>query len=164
LSAIEKLSDALADPRFVSTPEDNVDALICGKYRPILEKEFGIRFAPEPVADRFSYELLLPVAPTFGFHGLSNMWRYVDGDKMVELIGLVDPYVFRGPQFVILILNYALQCKFAMVEQLYAAMRKQVAHEDAVAVFRVALKQPHADAIFGLCEQLTALDRSEQGQ
>jgi hypothetical protein len=31
LPAIEKLSDALADPRFVSTPEDNVDALICGK-------------------------------------------------------------------------------------------------------------------------------------
>ena len=51
-----------------------------------------------------------------------------------------------------------------MVEQLYAAMRKLVAHEDAVAAFRVALKQPHADAIFGLCEQLTGLGRGEQGQ
>ena len=92
------------------------------------------------------------------------MWRYIDDDKMVELIGHVDPYVFRAPQFVILILNYALQCKFAMVEQLYVLMRKHVGHEDAVAAFRVALKQPHANAIFGLCEQLTALGRGEQGQ
>ena len=88
--------------------------------------------------------------------------RYIDDDKVVKLIGLIDPYVFRGPQFVIL--NYALQCKFAMVEQLYVLMRKHVGHEDAVAAFRVALKQPHANAIFGLCEQLTALGRGEQGQ
>ena len=122
----KKLNDALADPRFAPTREDNVDALICGKYRPILEQEFAIRYAPEPVADQFSYELFLPIAPTFGFHGMSNMWRYVNDDKMVELVELVDPYVFRGPQFIILILNYALQCKFAMVEQLYIRMRKHV--------------------------------------
>src|SRR5262249_2121579 len=101
---------------------------------------------------------------TFGFHGLSKICLYIDDDKMVELIGLVDPYVFRGPQFVILILNYALQFKVAVLEQLYAAMRKNVPHEDAVAAFSVALKQPHADAIFGLCEQLTALGRGGQGQ
>jgi hypothetical protein len=51
-----------------------------------------------------------------------------------------------------------------MVEQLYVLMRKHVGHEDAVAAFRVALKQPHANAIFGLCEQLTTLGRGEQGQ
>jgi len=119
----KKLNDALADPRFVPTLQDPVDALICVKYRTILEQEFGIRFA-KPVADRFSYELLLPVAPTFGFHGMTNMWRYIDDDKMVELVALFDPYVFRGPQFIVLILNYALQCKFIMVEQLYVHMRK----------------------------------------
>ena len=52
--------------------------------------------------------------------------------------------------------NYALQCKFAMVEQLYAHMRKHVSFENATAAFRVALKQPDADAIFRLCEQLTS--------
>jgi hypothetical protein len=67
----KKLHKALADPRFVPTVEDNVDMLVCGKYRPILEQEFDVRFAPEQVADRFSYELLLPVAPTCGFHGLA---------------------------------------------------------------------------------------------
>jgi hypothetical protein len=75
LSAIKKLHKALADPRFV-----------CGKYRPILEQEFDVRFA----------------------------------------------------------------------EQLYAQMRKHVSFDDAAAAFRVALKQPHADAVFGLCEQLAS--------
>src|SRR5262249_423288 len=159
----KKLNDALADPRFVPTLQDPVDALICGKYRTILEQEFGIRFAPEPVADRFSYELLLPVAPTFGFHGMSNMWRYIDDGKMAELVALVDPYVFRGPQFIILILNYALQCKFTMVEQLYGHMRKHVSFEDATTAFRIALKQPHTDAIFALCEQLIAPSSAEHG-
>jgi hypothetical protein len=37
------------------------------------------------------------------------MWRHVDDDKMLELTKLVDPYVLRVPQFIILILNYALQ-------------------------------------------------------
>ena len=35
--------------------------------------------------DYIAHELLLPVTPTFGFHGLANMWRYVDDDKMLEL-------------------------------------------------------------------------------
>lgn len=86
LSAIKKLHKALADPRFVPTVEDNVDMLVCGKYRPILEQEFDVRFA----------------------------------------------------------------------EQLYAQMRKHVSFDDAAAAFRVALKQPHADAVFGLCEQLAS--------
>src|SRR5262249_68355 len=108
-----------------------------------------------------SYELLLPVAPTFGFHGMSNMWRYVDDDKMIELVARVDPYVFRGPQFISLILNCALQCKFSMVEQLFVRMRKHVSFEDAAVA---SLKQPHADAIFGLCEQLTAPSFGGQGE
>jgi hypothetical protein len=47
LSAIKKLHKALADPRFVPTVEDNVDMLVCGKYRPILEQEFDVRFAEQ---------------------------------------------------------------------------------------------------------------------
>lgn len=159
----KKLHQALADPRFAPTVEDNVDALVCGDYRPILEQEFGVRFAPEQIADRFSYEMLLPVAPTFGFHGLSNMWRYVDDDRMVKLIELVEPYILRTPQFIILILNYSMQCKFVVVEQLYARMRKHMSFDDAAAAFRYALKQPHADAIFGLCEQLSAQNFGGQG-
>jgi hypothetical protein len=47
-------------------PEDNV---ICRIYRPLLEEKYGIKFAPVELADKFSFELKVPVSKTFGFHG-----------------------------------------------------------------------------------------------
>jgi hypothetical protein len=50
----------------------NEDDLLCRKHRPMLECEFGIRFAPENTAERFSFELTYPAALPFGFYGLFN--------------------------------------------------------------------------------------------
>ncbi|MGZ5147458.1 MAG: DUF5672 family protein, partial [Burkholderiales bacterium] len=72
----QKLLRALRDPRFSIVPGVNEDELICRDYRRTLEREHGIRFAPESVADLFSYERTSPAGPTFGFHGLFNMWRH----------------------------------------------------------------------------------------
>ncbi len=47
------------------SPEDEK---ICRYYRQTLEKEFGIVFAPDSVAHRFSYEMHRPWQKTFGFH------------------------------------------------------------------------------------------------
>jgi len=47
-------------------PEDDV---ICRLYRPYLEEKHGIKFAPEDIADKFSFELREPICKTFGFHG-----------------------------------------------------------------------------------------------
>jgi len=53
-------------------PEDDV---LCRELRPWLEKEYGIKFAPVEVADRFSIEAYSVPAPhnrysgQFGFHG-----------------------------------------------------------------------------------------------
>ncbi len=47
-------------------PEDNV---LCRIYRPYLEKKHGVKFAPVELADKFSFELKVPVTKTFGFHG-----------------------------------------------------------------------------------------------
>lgn len=47
-------------------PEDDA---ICRTYRQYLEKKGDIKFAPEELADKFSYELREPIQPTFGFHG-----------------------------------------------------------------------------------------------
>lgn len=47
-------------------PEDDV---FCRLYRPYLEEKYKIKFAPEDVADTFSYELREPICRTFGFHG-----------------------------------------------------------------------------------------------
>jgi len=52
-----------------SIPEDN---LIAKVYRPILEKEYGIRFAPTALADQFSIETNAHspwIGQSFGFHG-----------------------------------------------------------------------------------------------
>lgn len=62
------LQHALAtDPMIrITTPEDNA---ICKVYRDYLEENYGFLFAPDDVADRFSFELNQPSDYTFGFHG-----------------------------------------------------------------------------------------------
>lgn len=149
------LHDTLAaDSRFEAVPGEFFDLLICGPYRSILEREYGIRFAPETTADLFSYENTLPHQPTFGFHGLGNIRRHADDSEVLRIADLLSPYVFRSPHFTRLIINYALQCKYVMVEELYTRMLKRVSRDFALAAFRHGASQPHADAIFGLCEQL----------
>jgi hypothetical protein len=149
-----KMYDALADARFQLPPGEFVDIVVCRTYRPVLEREFGIRFASPSVADLFSYEYTLPAQPTFGFHGLGNMYRYLSDDELVELCERADPYVLRSRQFGLLIANLAMQCKFALMERLYALMRKHIGSDDIVKLFRLVIRQPHADAMLGLCEKL----------
>jgi hypothetical protein len=77
-----RLLEALQDPALrVQTPED---VAICRGHRPLLEAR-GLRFAPPALAERFSFEALPPAAPTFGFHGLSHLFRIFDmSEKEIE--------------------------------------------------------------------------------
>jgi hypothetical protein len=64
-------SGVLSEDKFIghSIPEDN---LISKVYRPILEQEYGIRFAPSHLADQFSIETNAHstwLGKSFGFHG-----------------------------------------------------------------------------------------------
>lgn len=152
----KRLHDAFTDPR-IAMPEGerNVDGAICGRLRPLLEKEFGIRFPTPEVANLFSYEFAsVPVRPTFGFHGLSNMVRYLSDAQMLETIELADPSVLRSWQFSILICKYAMVSKFHTLEQLYSLMRSRIPPEEILTIFRRDIRQPDADQIFRLCEQL----------
>jgi ADP-heptose:LPS heptosyltransferase len=47
-------------------PEDEVIGRL---YRRYLENKYGLSYAPEDIADTFSYELRTPICKTFGFHG-----------------------------------------------------------------------------------------------
>ena len=58
--------EPLLEQQDFSLPEDIV---ICRKYRRQLERQNSIKFAPVPVAERFSQELSVRSHPTFGFHG-----------------------------------------------------------------------------------------------
>jgi hypothetical protein len=84
-----RLLDALQDQRFTPAPGVPEDELIGRVWRPALEREHNIRFAPPGIAARFAYERALPGGPTFGFHGLFNLWRHLDDDGLIAVVALL---------------------------------------------------------------------------
>lgn len=64
----KKLQHILATDDFIMSMHPEDDA-ICRTYRHYLELKYDIKFAPEELADKFSYELREPIQSTFGFHG-----------------------------------------------------------------------------------------------
>ena len=98
-----RLLEALQHPRFRqcdgqehAAPEDE---LICRLWRPVLEREHAIRFAPAAVADRFAHERTPPHGPSFGFHGLFNLWRHLDDAALAAVLPLLPPDARRGREF-----------------------------------------------------------------
>lgn len=77
----KKLLTALHDPYFVCY--DPEDALICRIERPTLEKKYGIRFAPDAIADQFAFECQPPIGLPFGFHGRFNFHFFHDAEAMI---------------------------------------------------------------------------------
>ena len=98
-----RLIGALQDPRIIL--EENEDLAIGGTFRPLLEAEHGIRFASEPLADRFAFEAAYPIGQPFGFHGLFNFCRIVPADELVALADMFSPTIARSPQLGQLIRN-----------------------------------------------------------
>jgi tetratricopeptide (TPR) repeat protein len=91
-----KLLVALQDPRIeLAGPEDET---ICRAFRPLLEREHGIVFGSEALADAFAFEVAYPIGRPFGFHGLFNFCRVVPPDEIVELTRLFTPAIARSPQ------------------------------------------------------------------
>jgi hypothetical protein len=63
----------------------NEDMVICQMFRKTLETDFGIRFAPEKIAERFSYEDQYPGKSTFGFHAAPNFWRHESDEEVLRV-------------------------------------------------------------------------------
>ena len=98
-----RLLDALQDPRIgLGGAEDET---ICRTFRPLLEREYGIRFADEPLADRFSFEAAYPVGKPFGFHGLFNFCRVVPPAELAALPAAFSDAIARSPQITALLRN-----------------------------------------------------------
>jgi hypothetical protein len=121
-----KFLSALAGSRFALDPSKNSDWVACRMYRPILAMEYGIRFAPPHVADRFSHENAGPNGPTFGFHGLGNMWRYLDDAELLELIDDLHPYVLETAHYTKLILECFMRGRDEALIPLYARIRSRL--------------------------------------
>lgn len=89
-----RLLEALQDPRI--TPTHPEDACIAQQYRPLLEREHGIRFAPAELAARFAFERVAPPGPTFGFHGLFNLPRVMDTPELTAFVDALPDEMFTG--------------------------------------------------------------------
>lgn len=89
-----RLVDAL---RQIETPVTHPeDYCICSRYRPQLEQQHGIRFAPTEVASRFSWEEIVPSAPTFGFHSFFNFHRALSEPELLDYFDLCDDTLLRS--------------------------------------------------------------------
>lgn len=91
-----RLLDALQDPRIVLDAAE--DITICRTFRPLLEREHGIRFADEATAARLSFEADYPAGEPFGFHGLFNFHRVVPPAELRTLPALFSDAIARSPQ------------------------------------------------------------------
>lgn len=72
-------------------PNTAEDIAICRYYRQTLETEHGIRFAPESVASRFSFERKPPAGNEFGFHGSFNFEKIMEKSEFKRLIKELEP-------------------------------------------------------------------------
>jgi len=78
-----RLLEAMQSPGMViNHPEDRC---ICVTNRLLLEQQFGIRFAPAEVAERFAVERT-PWHKAFGFHGLFNFAHVLEPTELQAVI------------------------------------------------------------------------------
>ena len=80
--------------------------------------KYSIQFASEKVADYFSYERTVPDMPTFGFHGLFNMWRHCTDDEMIKIIKNLTPHTINSREFTELTLTYFQFRKFDVLQEI----------------------------------------------
>ena len=158
-----KFMAAVMEPRFPLN--DAADTLICRTYRPSLERDYGVRFAPESVADLFSYETTPPSEyaklwpPTFGFHGLGNMWRHVQDADLVKLTDHLAPYVLSSGHYARLVVSCFLRGKFELSAALYTKMRAYIGPDGAARAIRgVAPKPSSAQRCIAVCERVSGFD------
>lgn len=141
---------AMRDDRFVLHEDVHSDWQACRAFRPQLESEFGLRFAPQAVAEAFSHETLslreftTARPPTFGFHGMGNMWRYIDDGEMIAMADQLAPHVFASPHCAKLLVTYFLLGRYKTFAALYARLKAHCAH-DATALIRTVVGEVNHD-------------------
>jgi hypothetical protein len=148
-----RLLRAIASDRFV-VPSDGVeDELICRTWRTALETEYGIRFAPVDIAERFSYEGIYRDNPTFGFHGAFNLWRHVDDDTMKDIIWGLDLRTVASRENLISLQFYCDFNKVVCRKALYERYRTRWSAQEIVDAFvRIGMQEELARHYVGICE------------
>lgn len=87
-----KLMTALVEYPYI----EPVDIMTGRHHRLSLERDHGIKFAPEEVAERFSRELWPAGKRTFGFHGIWNMMDHMTDAEVKARLGTLAPAQWRS--------------------------------------------------------------------
>ena len=136
----KRLLEAGSDPRITDMPIE--DVAICRAYRPLLEADHGIRFASEPVADRFAFEATYPKGMPFGFHGLFNFWLFFQETDLQAFLTMATPRILGSPQCLQLAKNLAeLKRTDESLMMLRAIVDAHPEHEEASSLKR-SLENP----------------------
>lgn len=125
----KKLLEAVASSEIPFIKDAAEDDQICRIYRETLETQFGIKFSNESLADQFSYERTLPDAPTFGFHGIFNLWRYLDDSEVAGFADQLPGFIYSSLGFYEFFLQYFLLRKFKPLNELYSRLIKRQTQE-----------------------------------
>jgi len=147
-----RLLEITSEPDFVVAPKLNEDEQICRMYRTMLTAGFGVQFAPEELADRFSYERSPPERPTFGFHGLFNLWRHVGDDEVEGIARELGPHIFRTVEFYELLAIYFRLRKFGPLYALYRRWSEFHSADERRAVFLSCAPPELVDRVLGACQ------------
>lgn len=83
------------------------DVIICRHARPVLEADYGIRFADSAVAARFAFERNHTQDIEFGFHGVFNLPRTIGRRNFRNLVAGLEPGLIN-PKDARQLLTYAL--------------------------------------------------------
>jgi len=94
----KKLLRALTSNQVI--PHHPEDECICVTYREILEKEWGINFAPPKVANKFAFEFTSH-SSQFGFHGLSNFPEVIGSEDLKSFITSMPEALFINEYFIV---------------------------------------------------------------
>jgi len=122
----KKLLDMMAEMPLPPAGQFVDDTYFCHTIREPLEKVYGVKFAPEEVADQFSYERHRPDQPTFGFHGIFNFWRHTDDAEMAQLHTLLDDVYVPSRAFAEVLFYYHDTRKFPVFRSWYQRLRSKI--------------------------------------
>jgi hypothetical protein len=126
----KRLLEALQDVRIQSIhPEDNC---ICLDNRELLEKEHGIKFASQDLAEQFAYEFAPPVARPFGFHGFFHFPKLLNDDELCEFIEAIPEGSVLGPYLKIFTQDITKSSSPRVNEALHRKLMAIIQSSDAV--------------------------------
>ncbi|MEP7064080.1 MAG: DUF5672 family protein [Betaproteobacteria bacterium] len=137
-----KLLAALADPAIGGDGAE--DELICRKFRPLLERDHGIRFGHEATADRFAFEAMYPAGMPFGFHGLYNFVRVMKQAELASVATQFSDAIAGSPQCLQLLHNARALAQWQAVDAL--ATRMLAAHPDHAEALAVRAEARRRDS------------------